>query len=373
MCRRVRSIKLRGHHHAAAHRHDVQVILLTGSIVGYAYAMEFFIAWYGGNPYEQFTFITARSVHYWLGLVGWTMMFCNVIAPQFFWFKRFRRNIYVVVFIVSIFVNVGMWFERFVIIVTSLAPRLPAVALGYFSPTWVDIWTFIGTFGIFFRSSCVHPLPADDRDVGSEGRHAASRSASSATPRHHPVAAGEKERHENPVRTQSLRRWCRVSELPRRSMMRPRSVRDAGFKRWDVHSPFPVHGMDEAMGLGKSWLSASVLIGGITGLLTAVTLEFGPSLAHLSARSCTGSPTIWRTVPAFFPIMFELTVLFSAFTAFFALLIMNGLPRGITRSSTGNVSSASQMTDSFSLSRHAIRASPKSKRASFWSAVAANT
>jgi hypothetical protein len=103
-------------------------------------------------------------------------------------------------------------------------------------------------------------------------------------------------------------------------------VRDAGFRRWDVYSPFPIHGMDEAMGLGKSWLSAVVLVGGITGLLTAVTLEFGPSW-FIYPLVVHGKPVDWRTVPAFFPIMFELTVLFSAFAAFFAWQIMNGLPR----------------------------------------------
>jgi len=103
-------------------------------------------------------------------------------------------------------------------------------------------------------------------------------------------------------------------------------VRDAGFKRWDVHSPFPIHGMDAAMGLGKSWLSAVVLAGGITGLLTAVVLEFGPS-TFIYPLVVHGKPIDWRTVPAFFPIMFELTILFSAFAAFFSVLIMNGLPR----------------------------------------------
>src|SRR5207248_6678533 len=102
-------------------------------------------------------------------------------------------------------------------------------------------------------------------------------------------------------------------------------VRDAGFKRWDVFSPFPIHGMDEAMGLGKSWLSAVVLAGGISGLLTAALVEFGPSWG-LYRLVVHGKPTDWRTVPAFFPIMFEMTVLFAAFAAFFAVLIMNGLP-----------------------------------------------
>ena len=103
-------------------------------------------------------------------------------------------------------------------------------------------------------------------------------------------------------------------------------VRDAGFKHWDVYSPFPIHGMDEAMGLGKSWLSAVVLAGGVTGLLTAAILTFGPSW-FIYPVIVHGKPTNFFSVPAFFPIMFELTVLFAAFAAFFAWQIMNGLPR----------------------------------------------
>ena len=105
-----------------------------------------------------------------------------------------------------------------------------------------------------------------------------------------------------------------------------KQVRDAGYKRWDVFSPFPIHGMDEAMGLGKSWLSAVVLAGGLSGLITALVLTFGPSWI-LFPLIVHGKPYDWKTVPAFFPIMFELTILFSAFAAFFAVLIMNGLPR----------------------------------------------
>jgi len=105
-----------------------------------------------------------------------------------------------------------------------------------------------------------------------------------------------------------------------------KQVRDAGFKRWDVYSPFPIHGMDDAMGLKKSWLSAVVLIGGISGLLTAAIMEFGPS-SFLYPLTVHGKPTNFFTVPAFFPIMFELTVLFAAFASFFAWQLMNGLPR----------------------------------------------
>lgn len=103
-------------------------------------------------------------------------------------------------------------------------------------------------------------------------------------------------------------------------------IRDAGFKRWDVHTPYPVHGMDQAMGLGKSWLSAVVLCGGTMGLLTAVALECYPSLWDYKLV-VHGKPTTFMTVPAFMPIFFELTVLCSAFAAVFALLVMNQLPR----------------------------------------------
>jgi molybdopterin-containing oxidoreductase family membrane subunit len=128
-----------------------KIILLTGSIVGYAYIMELFIAWYGSNKYEMFTFLNARVGLQGKGYYNWAyymMMFCNVISPQIFWIKSFRTN-YIVVFIICQFVNIGMWFERFVIIVTSLAQDFLPSSWGHYSPSWVEIWTFAGTFGIF--------------------------------------------------------------------------------------------------------------------------------------------------------------------------------------------------------------------------------
>jgi molybdopterin-containing oxidoreductase family membrane subunit len=123
-----------------------KIILATGTIVGYAYGIEFFIAWYGSNPYEGFAFINRAFGHY--AWAYWIMITCNVITPQFFWFKKVRENI-VLVWILSIFVNVGMWFERFVIIVTSLARDYLPSSWGYYSPSAVEIFTFFGTFGVF--------------------------------------------------------------------------------------------------------------------------------------------------------------------------------------------------------------------------------
>jgi molybdopterin-containing oxidoreductase family membrane subunit len=123
-----------------------KITLATGSMVGYAYMMEFFIAWYGANPYEGFAFINRAFGQY--AWAYWIMIACNVISPQLFWFKTIRNNT-TLVWVISIFVNVGMWFERFVITVTSLANDFLPSSWGYYSPTIVDILTYFGTFGLF--------------------------------------------------------------------------------------------------------------------------------------------------------------------------------------------------------------------------------
>ncbi len=105
-----------------------KVILVTGTIVGVAYLTELFIAWYSGYIYEQFAFFNRALGPYWWSYFG--MMTCNVLSPQLFWSKKIRRNV-TMTFFMSIFVNIGMWFERFVIIATTLGERLPAIKLEF--------------------------------------------------------------------------------------------------------------------------------------------------------------------------------------------------------------------------------------------------
>ncbi len=124
-----------------------KVILATGSIVGVAYLTELFIAWYSGYVYEQFAFFNRALGPYWWSYFG--MMFCNVISPQFFWNKKLRRNV-MFTFFMSIFINIGMWFERFVIIATTLARDYLPSSWSYYSPTWVEMGIFIGSIGMFF-------------------------------------------------------------------------------------------------------------------------------------------------------------------------------------------------------------------------------
>ncbi len=124
-----------------------KIIMLTGSLVGIAYLTELFIAWYSAVEYEQYAFMNRATGPYWWAY--WSMMFCNVMSPQVFWFKWARTTPWFI-FIMSVIVNVGMWFERFVIIVTSLhRDYLPSSWVMY-EASWVEIGIFLGTFGLFF-------------------------------------------------------------------------------------------------------------------------------------------------------------------------------------------------------------------------------
>lgn len=154
-----------------------KIIMTTGLMVGYAYGSEFFVAWYSGNEYEQFAFINrAFGPMAW---AYWIMITCNVIIPQVFWFKKFRRSI-PVMFIVSIFVNIGMWFERFVITVTSLYRDFLPANWGQFIFTFYDWGVLIGSFGFFLTLFLLYLriFPAISiaemkpvLDVGHEGGH----------------------------------------------------------------------------------------------------------------------------------------------------------------------------------------------------------
>jgi len=122
------------------------VIIVTGSIVGVAYLTELFISWYSGVEYESYAFINRFSGPY--SWAYWIMMTCNVVSPQLFWVKKWRRNL-TFTFVMSIIINIGMWFERYVIIVTSLHRDYLPSSWSEFHSTFVDLGIFVGTIGIF--------------------------------------------------------------------------------------------------------------------------------------------------------------------------------------------------------------------------------
>lgn len=158
-----------------------KIIMSTGLMVGYAYGSEFFIAWYSGVEYEQFIFLNRAFGPY--GWSYWIMVTCNVIIPQLFWFKYFRRSI-PWMFVISIFVNIGMWFERFVITITSLHRDFLPSSWGMWIPTAYDFGALFGSFGLFFTLFLIYirllpaismaevkPVLYVGRDGGKHGHH----------------------------------------------------------------------------------------------------------------------------------------------------------------------------------------------------------
>jgi molybdopterin-containing oxidoreductase family membrane subunit len=129
-----------------------KIILLTGSMVGYAYATEFFVAAYSGNPYESFVFINRAFGDY--AWAYWIMVSCNVLFPQTLWWKKARTNV-AWLFVMSIIVNIGMWFERFVIVASSLHHDFLPSSWDYYSPSFWDVSTFLGSFGLFMTMFCL--------------------------------------------------------------------------------------------------------------------------------------------------------------------------------------------------------------------------
>lgn len=124
-----------------------RILVFISLIMGTAYLTEIFMAWYSGSEYESYLFFNVRlSGRY--SFEFWTMFIANAIVPQLFWFKKLRNNMWLV-FTVSIIINIGMWFERFNIVVTSLYHDFLPATWATYSPTWVDMGFYIGTLGLF--------------------------------------------------------------------------------------------------------------------------------------------------------------------------------------------------------------------------------
>lgn len=295
-----------------------KIILVTACMVGYAYGMEFFTAWYSGNPYEVSTFLDRAFGDY--AWAYWTMITCNVLVPQVFWFTSARRSL-VVLFIASILINVGMWFERFVIIVTSLHHDYLPSSWAYFRPTIWDIACFIGGFGLFFTLFCLFvrfaPMVATSEVktvLPQASPHYHDHSTQPPAMRTPPAPAGDK------------RALGLLGEFlsPAALYSACERVRDAGYTRWDAHSPFPVHGLDRAMGLGRSRLPWIVLVLALLGAAGGFALQ---AWVHTSAYPLVISGKPFFAWPAFVPVTFELAVLGGALGAVLGMFALNRLPR----------------------------------------------
>ncbi len=354
-----------------------KIILVTSCMVGYSYLMEFFTAWRSGNPWDQFHFLNRMFGP--MGWCGWVMLICNAVIPQVLWLKFARRKVWIL-FVVSVLVNVGMWFERFVIIAVGLHRDFLPSNWGSYRPSYVEVWTLVGSFGLFltlFMLFCRYlPMVAMAEvkgilPVGHEGPsqfRAASDaqlpemgSASSGiapildSPHPNPLPEGEGTEaashlpegegtehassapHPGHLPEGEGEPWGLLATYRDPAALRAaaRVVRDAGYRQWDCYSPFPVHGLDEAMGIRPTVLPWLVFAGGLAGCMLALVMQWyvnSPFTAVSAAGGLAGLPLVFSGKPywslaANIPIAFELTVLLASLTAFLGLWALVRLPR----------------------------------------------
>jgi Ni/Fe-hydrogenase subunit HybB-like protein len=290
-----------------------KLTLATGLMVAFAYSIELLHAWYSGDAIEGFVFMyRARGDYAW---AYWIMVTCNVAVPQLLWFRKCRQNPWIL-FVVSILVNVGMWFERFVIVVSSLSADYLPSSWGYYSPTWVDILTFAGSLGLFFTCFLLFCrfLPmlamAELKPLLPHGKQRAAERPvpSEPAPRPSGAVAG------------LLAEFATPDALLRAAA----TVRDAGFRAWDAYTPYPVHGLDKAMGLKRTPLPWLVFAAGAAGCATGLALQWFTNAFDYPIL-VSGKP--YFSVPATIPVAFELTILFAALAAVFGMLGLNRLPQ----------------------------------------------
>ena len=269
------------------------VMLVAGSIVAVAYLTEFFMAMRSHSEFEQYVFHNrATGAYAW---AFWTMIICNIVLPQLLWFKKLRRSITFSV-CVALVVCVGMWFERFVIIVTSLHRGYLPSSWTMFSPTWVDIGIFVGTLGFFFLLFLLYarsfPMIAQAEVKGGRSQVSGLRSQVSGD------------------RCQGV---VIILDTPDSLLDKIKELKSDGKEIQEVYTPFYVHGLAEALGLKRTRLGKATFLYGLIGLFFGCWLTYFTMIEDWP-MDIGGKPnaTFWQNLPAFVPVIFELVVYFAA-------------------------------------------------------------
>ena len=272
------------------------VMLVAGSIVAVAYLTEFFTAMRSHSEFEQYVFHNrATGAYAW---AFWTMIICNIVLPQLLWFKKLRRSITFSV-CVSLVVCVGMWFERFVIIVTSLHRGYLPSSWTMFSPTWVDIGIFVGTLGFFFLLFLLYarsfPMIAQAEVKGGRYQGAGNNQGTDVN--------GQ----------ESLNSYLLTLTSPEELLDKIKELKSDGKEIQEVYTPFYVHGLAKALGLKRTRLGKATFLYGLIGLFFGCWLTYFTMIKDWS-MDIGGKPnaTFWQNLPAFVPVIFELVVYFAA-------------------------------------------------------------
>jgi len=280
------------------------VMLVAGSIVAVAYLTEFFMAMRSHSEFEQYVFCNrATGAYAW---AFWTMIICNIVLPQLLWLKKLRRSIAFSV-CVALVVCVGMWFERFVIIVTSLHRGYLPSSWTMFSPTWVDIGIFVGTLGFFFLLFLLYArsFPMIAQAEVKRGRSQGSGDRGQET--------GVREQGTGVREQESLNSYLLTLTSPEELLDKIKELKSEDKEIQEVYTPFYVHGLAEALGLKRTRLGKATFLYGLIGLFFGCWLTYFTMIKDWS-MDIGGKPnaTFWQNLPAFVPVIFELVVYFAA-------------------------------------------------------------
>lgn len=280
------------------------VMLVAGSIVAVAYLTEFFMAMRSHSEFEKYVFHNRATGDY--AWAFWTMIICNIVLPQLLWIKKLRRSIAFSV-CVALVVCVGMWFERFVIIVTSLHRGYLPSSWTMFSPTWVDIGIFVGTLGFFFLLFLLYarsfPMIAQAEVKGGRSQVSGDRCQVSGN-RYQETGVREQE---------SLNSYLLTLNSPEELLDKIKELKSDGKEIQEVYTPFYVHGLAKALGLKRTRLGKATFLYGLIGLFFGCWLTYFTMIKDWS-MDIGGKPnaTFWQNLPAFVPVIFELVVYFAA-------------------------------------------------------------
>lgn len=273
------------------------VMLVAGSIVAVAYLTEFFMAMRSHSEFEKYIFLNRATGDY--AWAFWTMIICNIVLPQLLWLKKLRRSITFSV-CVALAVCVGMWFERFVIIVTSLHRGYLPSSWTMFSPTWVDIGIFVGTLGFFFLLFLLYarsfPMIAQAEVKGGRCQ-----------------VSGDRCQGTDVSGQESLNSYLLTLNSPEELLDKIKELKSEGKEIQEVYTPFYVHGLAEALGLKRTRLGKATFLYGLIGLFFGCWLTYFTMIKDWS-MDIGGKPnaTFWQNLPAFVPVIFELVVYFAA-------------------------------------------------------------
>jgi len=280
------------------------VMLVAGSIVAVAYLTEFFMAMRSHSEFEKYVFHNRATGDY--AWAFWTMIICNIVLPQLLWIKKLRRSIAFSV-CVALVVCVGMWFERFVIIVTSLHRGYLPSSWTMFSPTWVDIGIFVGTLGFFFLLFLLYarsfPMIAQAEVKGGRSQVSGDRCQVSGN-----RCQGTDIRSEV-----SLNSYLLTLNSPEELLDKIKELKSEGKEIQEVYTPFYVHGLAKALGLKRTRLGKATFLYGLIGLFFGCWLTYFTMIKDWP-MDIGGKPnaTFWQNLPAFVPVIFELVVYFAA-------------------------------------------------------------